>query len=119
MQNLFGDILSDLGPACTGSIGVAPSGNINPTGKWPSLFEPVHGSAPDIAGKGIANPIGMIWAGQMMLEHFGHHEAANKVMQAIEVALESGSKDIITRDLGGKGDCKGLGGHIAELIATL
>jgi tartrate dehydrogenase/decarboxylase/D-malate dehydrogenase len=118
-QNLFGDILSDLGPACTGSIGVAPSGNINPTGLWPSLFEPVHGSAPDIAGKGIANPIGMIWAAQMMLEHFGHKEAADKMMEAIEVALEKGGAGVITPDLGGKGDCKGLGAHVAKLIETL
>ncbi|WVR06145.1 hypothetical protein IAU60_003175 [Kwoniella sp. DSM 27419] len=117
--NLFGDILSDLGPACTGSIGVAPSGNINPEGKFPSLFEPVHGSAPDIVGKGIANPIGAIWAGQMMLEHYGHKEAADKMMQAIEVALEQGGAGVITPDLGGKGTCVGLGGHIAKLIETL
>ena len=70
-SNLFGDILSDLGPACTGTIGIAPSGNINPEGDFPSVFEPVHGSAPDIAGQGIANPIGMIWSGAMMLEHLG------------------------------------------------
>ena len=118
-QNLFGDILSDLGPACTGSIGVAPSGNINPTGKWPSLFEPVHGSAPDIAGKGIANPIGMIWAGQMMLEHFGHTEAAAVMMKAIEQSLESSDPKILTPDIGGKGNCEGLGKHIAELIQTI
>jgi tartrate dehydrogenase/decarboxylase/D-malate dehydrogenase len=118
-QNLFGDILSDLGPACTGSIGVAPSGNINPTGKWPSLFEPVHGSAPDIAGKGIANPIGMIWAGQMMLEHFGFKEAADTMMKAIEVALEKAGPNVITPDLGGKGNCEGLGKYIADLIETL
>ena len=116
-SNLFGDILSDLGPACTGSIGVAPSGNLNPPGIWPSLFEPVHGSAPDIAGKGIANPIGMIWAGQMMLEHFGFTEAADAMMRAIEDTLETGNPDIITPDLGGKGNCKGLGAHIADLIA--
>ena len=70
-SNLFGDILSDLGPACTGTIGIAPSGNINPERKFPSLFEPVHGSAPDIAGQGIANPVGQIWSGAMMLEHLG------------------------------------------------
>ena len=75
-SNLFGDILSDLGPACTGTIGIAPSGNINPEREFPSLFEPVHGSAPDIAGKGIANPIGQIWSGAMMLEHLGEREAA-------------------------------------------
>ena len=78
-SNLFGDILSDLGPACTGTIGIAPSGNINPEGDFPSLFEPVHGSAPDIAGMGIANPIGQIWAGAMMLEHLGHKQAADAV----------------------------------------
>ncbi|WVQ99129.1 tartrate dehydrogenase [Kwoniella sp. CBS 9459] len=118
-SNLFGDILSDLGPACTGSIGIAPSGNINPKGRFPSLFEPVHGSAPDIAGKGIANPIGAIWAGQMMLMHYGYTEAADKMMAAIEVALEQGGSSIITPDLGGKGDCVGLGSHIANLIETL
>ncbi|TXT11278.1 hypothetical protein VHUM_02029 [Vanrija humicola] len=116
-SNLFGDILSDLGPACTGSIGIAPSGNINPEGKWPSLFEPVHGSAPDIAGKGIANPIGMIWAGQMMLEHFGYKEAADGVMRAIEQALEHGGEDVLTPDIGGKGTTKGLGAYVAGLIA--
>ena len=77
-SNLFGDILSDLGPACTGTIGIAPSGNINPERKFPSLFEPVHGSAPDIAGQGIANPIGQIWSGAMMLEHLGEPEAAGR-----------------------------------------
>lgn len=79
----------------------------------------MHGSAPDIAGKGIANPIGMIWAAQMMLEHFGHEEAAAKMMQAIEVALEKGGEGVITPDLGGKGNCKGLGAHVAKLIAEL
>ena len=83
-SNLFGDILSDLGPACTGTIGIAPSGNINPEKNFPSLFEPVHGSAPDIAGKGIANPIGQIWAGAMMLEHLGHKNASDKIVRAIE-----------------------------------
>ena len=86
-SNLFGDILSDLGPAITGTIGVAPSGNINPEGLHPSLFEPVHGSAPDIAGKGIANPIGQIWSAAMMLEHLGELEAAAAIMQAIEQVL--------------------------------
>src|SRR5207245_9543274 len=75
-SNLFGDILSDLGPACTGTIGIAPSANINPERDYPSLFEPVHGSAPDIAGRKIANPIGQIWSGAMMLEHLGHGDAA-------------------------------------------
>ncbi|MCL5425959.1 MAG: tartrate dehydrogenase, partial [Gammaproteobacteria bacterium] len=83
-SNLFGDILSDLGPACTGTIGIAPSANINPEGNFPSLFEPVHGSAPDIAGKGIANPIGQIWSGAMMLEHLGYKEAGDAIVTAIE-----------------------------------
>ncbi|WWC85389.1 tartrate dehydrogenase [Kwoniella dendrophila CBS 6074] len=118
-SNLFGDILSDLGPACTGSIGIAPSGNINPEGDWPSLFEPVHGSAPDIAGKGIANPVGMIWAGQMMLEHFGFKDAADTMMRSIEIALESGGENIRTPDIGGKGTCQSLGSHIASLISKI
>ena len=83
-SNLFGDILSDLGPACTGTIAVAPSGNINPEGLFPSLFEPVHGSAPDIAGQGIANPVGQIWSAAMMLDHLGEFEAARAIEQAIE-----------------------------------
>ena len=86
-SNLFGDILSDLGPACTGTIGIAPSGNINPDKKFPSLFEPVHGSAPDIAGKGLANPIGQIWSGAMMLEHLGENEAAKTIVNSIEKTL--------------------------------
>ena len=80
-SNLFGDILSDLGPACTDTIGIAPSGNINPENNFPSLFEPVHGSAPDIAGKNIANPIGQIWAGAMMLNHFGYKNAHDCILQ--------------------------------------
>lgn len=98
-SNLFGDILSDLGPAIAGSIGIAPSGNINPEGKFPSMFEPVHGSAPDIAGKGIANPIAAIWSAAMMLEHLGEKEAANVIERAIEVSLEN--PETKTRDLGG------------------
>ena len=98
-SNLFGDILSDLGPACTGTIGIAPSGNINPDNKFPSLFEPVHGSAPDIAGKGIANPIGQIWSGAMMLDYLGENEASNSIVQAIEKSLSN--KDSRTQDLGG------------------
>jgi tartrate dehydrogenase/decarboxylase/D-malate dehydrogenase len=86
-SNLFGDILSDLGPACTGTIGIAPSGNINPDNKYPSLFEPVHGSAPDIAGKGIANPIGQIWSGALMLDHLGEKEAAKTIVNSIEKTL--------------------------------
>ena len=118
-SNLFGDILSDLGPACTGSIGVAPSANINPTGKFPSLFEPVHGSAPDIAGQGIANPIGMIWAGQMMLETSGFKDAADAMMKAIEKACGEGGKDCLTPDMGGKGSTKTLGALIEELIGEV
>ena len=96
-SNLFGDILSDLGPACTGTIGIAPSANINPEKKFPSLFEPVHGSAPDIAGKGIANPIGQIWSGAMMLDYLGEKEAAANIIDAIEKTLikdESRTKDL-------------------------
>ena len=98
-SNFFGDILSDLGPACTGTIGIAPSGNINPENKFPSLFEPVHGSAPDIAGKGIANPVGQIWSGAMMLDYLGEKEASNSIVEAIEKSL--GDKDNRTKDLGG------------------
>ena len=113
-SNLFGDILSDLGPACTGTIGVAPSGNINPSGDFPSLFEPVHGSAPDIAGKGIANPIGQIWAGAMMLEHLGFKEAATAMTDAIDTALSDAS--LRTGDLGGKASTVECGSAIAEII---
>jgi tartrate dehydrogenase/decarboxylase/D-malate dehydrogenase len=102
-SNLFGDILSDLGPACTGTIGIAPSANINPTGAWPSLFEPVHGSAPDIAGKGVANPIGQIWSGALMLEHLGHAEAGAAILRAIEQVLAAGSAQApLTADIGGR-----------------
>jgi tartrate dehydrogenase/decarboxylase/D-malate dehydrogenase len=98
-SNLFGDILSDLGPACTGTIGIAPSGNINPERRFPSLFEPVHGSAPDIAGQGIANPIGQIWSAAMMLDHLNEPEAAAAILQAIETTLTNPAHR--TRDLGG------------------
>ena len=98
-SNLFGDILSDLGPACTGTIGIAPSGNINPENKFPSLFEPVHGSAPDIAGKGIANPVGQIWSGAMMLNYLGEKEAAQSIESAIEKTLSN--EKFRTKDLGG------------------
>ena len=113
-SNLFGDILSDLGPAITGTIGIAPSGNINPSGDHPSLFEPVHGSAPDIAGQGIANPVGQIWSAAMMLEHLGEAEAAAGIMAAIEqvLATESGR----TRDLGGTADTLSCGKAIAAAI---
>ena len=99
-SNLFGDILSDLGPACTGTIGIAPSANINPEKKFPSLFEPVHGSAPDIAGKGVANPIGQIWSGALMLDYLGEKDAANSIMLAIEKTLLD--KKNRTKDLNGE-----------------
>ena len=118
-SNLFGDILSDLGPACTGTIGIAPSGNINPTGKFPSLFEPVHGSAPDIAGKGIANPVGMIWAGQMMLEHFGLKDAADAMLKALENVLAASDESVITKDMGGKGNTESFGKAIEQEILKL
>ncbi|WP_223302788.1 tartrate dehydrogenase [Halotalea alkalilenta] len=115
-SNLFGDILSDLGPACTGTIGIAPSANINPERQFPSLFEPVHGSAPDIAGRGIANPIGQIWCGAMMLEHLGHAEAGAAVVEAIEQVLASGDPALLTGDLGGKAGTETLGRAVAEVI---
>jgi tartrate dehydrogenase/decarboxylase / D-malate dehydrogenase len=119
-SNLFGDILSDLGPACTGTIGIAPSANINPEGKFPSLFEPVHGSAPDIMGRGIANPVGMIWAGQMMLEHFGFKEAATTLLDAIERVLSRAESSILTPDMGGLGTTETLGQAIEnELTPAL
>src|SRR6185437_12724393 len=96
----------------------APSANINPSGKFPSLFEPVHGSAPDIVGKGIANPVGMIWAGQMMLQHFGHNKAADAMMRAIEVVLARSDVHTLTPDLGGKGNTATLGEAILEEIST-
>ncbi|GAB7262038.1 tartrate dehydrogenase [Dickeya ananatis] len=116
-SNLFGDILSDLGPACTGTIGIAPSANINPERTFPSLFEPVHGSAPDIAGKGIANPIGQIWCGAMMLEHLGHDDAGAAVLSAIERVLEQGPGNApLTKDLGGNGNTAALGEAIAQAV---
>ncbi|MDN3561800.1 tartrate dehydrogenase [Vreelandella neptunia] len=115
-SNLFGDILSDLGPACTGTIGIAPSANINPEGNFPSLFEPVHGSAPDIAGKGIANPIGQIWSGAMMLEHLGYKEAGDAIVTAIEEVLSEGDATVLTRDVGGEGTTASLGKAIADHI---
>jgi tartrate dehydrogenase/decarboxylase/D-malate dehydrogenase len=116
-SNLFGDILSDLGPACTGTIAIAPSANINPEGLFPSLFEPVHGSAPDIAGKGLANPIGQIWCGAMMLEHFGYVEAGAAIVRAIEKVLEAGPKNApFTPDMGGTAKTPDLGKAIAEAL---
>lgn len=114
-SNLFGDILSDLGPGITGTIAVAPSANINPERKHPSMFEPVHGSAPDIAGRGIANPIGQIWSGAMMLEHLGETEAADAVMAAIEQVLST-SNGPLTPDLGGRSTTTELGTAIADAL---
>jgi tartrate dehydrogenase/decarboxylase/D-malate dehydrogenase len=113
-SNLFGDILSDLGPAIAGSIGIAPGGNINPEKEFPSMFEPVHGSAPDIAGKGLANPIAQIWTGAMMLDHLGHEDAGRAVVAAIEKLVGEGKT--LTRDLGGSASTKEVGQAIAELI---
>jgi tartrate dehydrogenase/decarboxylase/D-malate dehydrogenase len=115
-SNLFGDILSDLGPACTGTIGIAPSANIDPEGRFPSLFEPVHGSAPDIAGKGVANPIGMIWSGALMLEHLGYPDAGAAVLRAIEDTLADAAAPR-TGDLGGKAGTTEAGKAIAERLA--
>ena len=112
-SNLFGDILSDLGPACTGTIGIAPSANINPERKFPSLFEPVHGSAPDIAGKGIANPIGQIWCGAMMLEWLGHKDAHDAILAACEASTASTVK---TGDLVGTASTSDVGKFIAEQL---
>jgi tartrate dehydrogenase/decarboxylase/D-malate dehydrogenase len=115
-SNLFGDILSDLGPACTGTIGVAPSGNINPERTSPSLFEPVHGSAPDIAGQGIANPVGQIWSAAMMLEHLGEARAAAAIMTAIERVLAE--PKLRTRDLKGQASTESCGKAVAEALSA-
>ena len=116
-SNLFGDILSDLGPACTGTIGVAPSANINPERDHPSLFEPVHGSAPDIAGQGIANPIGQVWSGALMLDHLGEAAAAAAVVAAFEHVLAE-RPEVHTPDLGGEATTTVLGTAIAERVAA-
>ena len=115
-SNLFGDILSDLGPACTGTIGIAPSANMNPDRKFPSLFEPVHGSAPDIAGKGIANPIGQIWCGAMMLDFLGYRAAHDAVLSAIEKVLQPGSGAPRTADIGGNAGTVDVGRAIAAAL---
>jgi tartrate dehydrogenase/decarboxylase / D-malate dehydrogenase len=115
-SNLFGDILSDLGPATAGTIGIAPSGNINPERAFPSLFEPVHGSAPDISGRAIANPIGQIWSGAMMLEHLGEQDAGAAIVKAIEHVLESGSDAPRTPDIGGNASTSDLGRAIAAAL---
>jgi len=113
-SNLFGDILTDIGSAISGSLGIAPSGNINPERTTPSMFEPIHGSAPDIAGKGLANPIGAIWAGAMMLDHLGERAAHDRVVSAIERVFADGR--IKTPDLGGKATTKEMGDAIATAL---
>jgi tartrate dehydrogenase/decarboxylase/D-malate dehydrogenase len=115
-SNLFGDILSDLGPATAGTIGIAPSANMNPERAFPSLFEPVHGSAPDIAGQGIANPIAQIWSGAMMLEFLGRKDAHDAILRAIEKVLEPGSGAPRTPDIGGTARTTDLGKAIAESL---
>ena len=115
-SNLFGDILSDLGPACTGTIGIAPSANLNPTGAWPSLFEPVHGSAPDIAGKGVANPIGQIWSAALMLDFLGYRDAHDAILSAIEASLADPHAPR-TADLGGRAGTSDVGQAIAQVVA--
>ncbi len=116
-SNLFGDILSDLGAAVVGSIGLAPSANLNPERQYPSMFEPVHGSAPDIAGKGIANPIAQIWSGAMMLQHLGEPNAALAVEAALETVLAR--PDVHTPDLGGRANTRDVGEAIAHEISAM
>jgi tartrate dehydrogenase/decarboxylase/D-malate dehydrogenase len=116
-SNLFGDILSDLGPACTGTIAIAPSANLNPDRKFPSLFEPVHGSAPDIAGRGVANPIGQIWSASLMLDWLGYPAAGAAVLQAIEAVLSAGPDHApLTPDIGGTAGTADLGSAIAQAL---
>jgi tartrate dehydrogenase/decarboxylase/D-malate dehydrogenase len=114
-SNLFGDILSDLGPAVAGSIGIAPSANINPEKRFPSMFEPVHGSAPDIAGKFICNPIGQVWSGAMMLDHLGEADAAAAILRAIEALLAEGGPR--TRDMGGNAGTEDVGRALAAAVS--
>ncbi|OHB63052.1 MAG: tartrate dehydrogenase [Planctomycetes bacterium RBG_13_60_9] len=114
--NFIGDILSDLGGAIMGSLGLGASGNINPEKEYPSMFEPIHGSAPDIAGKGIANPIGTIWSGAILLEHLGETEAAGLIVRAIEKTVQDG---ILTADLGGSAKTADVGNHVVESMKGL
>ena len=114
-SNLFGDILSDLGPAVVGSIGIAPSANLNPEKRFPSMFEPVHGSAPDIAGKGIANPVGQIWSGALLLRHLGEEKAATAVELSISQVLEA--ERVRTPDIGGGSSTSEMGESIALQLA--
>lgn len=113
-SNLFGDIISDLGPACTGTIAIAPSANINPEKDFPSMFEPVHGSAPDIAGQNIANPIGTVWAAAMMMQHLGHQDMHDTIMSAIEAVIRE--QTALTRDMGGTACTQELGQAITNII---
>ena len=115
-SNLFGDILTDIGSAISGSLGVAPSGNINPERTFPSMFEPIHGSAPDIAGKGIANPIAAIWAGAMMLDHLGQSAARDRVMNAVEQVFQDGR--IRTQDLGGTASTAAMGDAVVKALTA-
>jgi tartrate dehydrogenase/decarboxylase/D-malate dehydrogenase len=117
-SNLFGDILSDLGPACTGTIGIAPSASLNPTRQWPSLFEPVHGSAPDIAGQGVANPIGQIWSAALMLDFLGHRDAHDAVVAAIEAVLDPASGAPRTPDLGGRASTSDVGRAVERTLLS-
>jgi tartrate dehydrogenase/decarboxylase/D-malate dehydrogenase len=116
-SNLFGDILSDLGPAVAGSIGIAPSANINPTGEFPSMFEPVHGSAPDIAGTGVANPIAAVWTAAMMLDHLGERETARTIENAMEDVLQD--PNARTRDLGGTATTEDCVRALLDAVARL
>ena len=111
--NFIGDILSDLGGAIMGSLGLGPSGNINPEKEFPSMFEPIHGSAPDIAGKGIANPIGTIWSGALMLEHLGEKQAADLIVEAMEKTVRDG---VLTADLGGTAKTVDVGNHVMQNV---
>jgi tartrate dehydrogenase/decarboxylase/D-malate dehydrogenase len=113
-SNLFGDILTDIGSAISGSLGIAPSGNINPERTTPSMFEPIHGSAPDIAGKGIANPVGAIWAGAMMLDHLGERAAHDRIVTAIGRVFAEG--EMRTPDLGGKATTAQVGAAVARAV---
>jgi tartrate dehydrogenase/decarboxylase/D-malate dehydrogenase len=115
-SNLFGDILSDLGAGVVGSMGLAPSGNLNPEREYPSMFEPVHGSAPDIAGKQLANPVAQIWSGAMMLRHLGDGEAADAIERAIAAVLAT--TDVRTADLGGRASTSDLGEAVASQVAA-
>ncbi len=117
-SNLFGDILTDLGAAVSGSLGVAPGANLNPERRYPSMFEPIHGSAPDIAGKGIANPIGAIWAAALMLDHLGHRELHDRMVGAVERVLAAGA--VRTPDLGGgDGTAAMTEAVVAAMVATV